>query len=315
MSLLQGVNEMDPNFASYFVRYGSYTDRLVTPGRAYPRVVPVKYFHPYGWKVHLSSTNSVSQYPSFTSSAIRYGNYTDRLLPGVKVCRKIVPMKVEPNPIPNFLKWLLSETDDETPIKTTSPETQHYFTNFSKPQTQLLYDISQEDSWGYLDSKILSKFLDTEVRIPKNSTKKALHNVIPKMQAVLQVVNKQDPRFSSELVSSGSYNDKLQVGDPDEFDFLVPLEDFPKIFPTDTNDIPEYAADRDRVPVVVKQNYAFLLEDGAASLFSWNSKDVSDHMDINTYLVNPVKVMSLFKKYIRKAVKHLELTVVTESTG
>ncbi|XP_043942872.1 protein mab-21-like 3 [Protopterus annectens] len=240
--------------------------------------------------------------PSFISEFVRWGSFNDMLLEPVKVNEKFIPdtFLKHPSCTKNASLLITDAEENETTFLIRPFVRQHYLTDFSYSQAKLICNFSQQYNWGYLDSEILSEFLHREVCIPRSSTKKVVLNVMPKMLNVLKVVNTQDPRFSSELVISGSYNDKLQVSEPDEFDFLVPLKDFPKIIPPC---LPEHLAKSDTVPLVV-----FPLKAETASPFSWEAEDVSDPLRANEYLVNPIKVMCIFKKYVQTAVQHLELT-------
>ncbi|XP_043942233.1 protein mab-21-like 3 [Protopterus annectens] len=156
-------------------------------------------------------------------------------------------------------------------------------------------------SWGSLDSKVLSKFLNEEVWISREESKKALDKALSKVTTILQCMEERDPRFGSQPHKSGSYIERLQVSDPDEFDFMVPLEEFPKLVPVK---VPFQLQLQHPSPPVDKSYVAVCLH-----LFPytspWQKNDVSELVQEGRIII-PKKVMSTFKKNVIQALETMK---------
>ncbi|XP_070575174.1 cyclic GMP-AMP synthase-like receptor 1 isoform X1 [Ptychodera flava] len=74
-----------------------------------------------------------------------------------------------------------------------------------------------------LESTDLNRFYDQKVQLKGNEMTETLQEILPILRNIMDYVSKRDPRFTNELIPSGSYYEGLKVSKPDEFDFMVPL--------------------------------------------------------------------------------------------
>ncbi|XP_078533826.1 cyclic GMP-AMP synthase-like receptor 1 [Lissotriton helveticus] len=174
----------------------------------------------------------------------------------------------------------------------------------------------RENPWGELPAKTLSDFLRDCVLIPRAETSEALQRgVLPEVERVLALVHRLDARFGPHFQRSGSYIEGLKVSEPDEFDFLVPL-----------NGLDEGSLTPGSSPVALPPAAA-ASPDGSflaltlggpcynwpcgpcwaggkrapASLCSWRQHDVPDPPPSGEWLLKPQKVMDAFEQSVSDA--------------
>ncbi|XP_043943855.1 protein mab-21-like 3 [Protopterus annectens] len=165
---------------------------------------------------------------------------------------------------------------------------------------------SQQVHRRRLQGDTLSKFIHTEVNISRDETKKAVEYVVKKVEAILEKVCARDPRFGSAFLRSGSYREKLQVSDSNEFDFLVPLEYLPGLnFYAYSYCTQDRLLDESYIEVTCNPSPSNTVK--AASQPSWERKDVADPFP-DMFLLKPDKIMSTFKKEVNNALDLLNQT-------
>ncbi|KAJ1211740.1 hypothetical protein NDU88_007096 [Pleurodeles waltl] len=81
--------------------------------------------------------------------------------------------------------------------------------------------------WDQLDPRALETFLKGQVLVSSKDNARALRGVLAQLEPILDQVHARDARLSSNFQRSGSYIEGLKVSEPNEFDFLVPLNGLP----------------------------------------------------------------------------------------
>ncbi|KAJ1212635.1 hypothetical protein NDU88_000290 [Pleurodeles waltl] len=169
--------------------------------------------------------------------------------------------------------------------------------------------------WGEVPAQIVSRFLQDSVLIPRADTSAALKDgVLPEVERILKEVHLLDARFGPDFQRSGSYIEGLKVSEPDEFDFLVPVNGLDeKIFGLgpSTVALQEVRPDGSFVPVFLPpcQKHQACATCGTGgkssptSLCSWRQDNVSDPQPSGEWLLNPRKVMSVFKQSVSEAIR------------
>lgn len=76
--------------------------------------------------------------------------------------------------------------------------------------------------WADLKTQFESYF-GNEVQLRRDDKKKAYAQAMPIIQALVNNINKKDPRFRSEFIKVGSSFQGLKTGEPNEYDVNIPL--------------------------------------------------------------------------------------------
>ena len=74
-------------------------------------------------------------------------------------------------------------------------------------------------------NNILNRFTASNVQLRKNRKTEALNFWQPKAERIVDDVKRRDARFARlSIFHAGSYYDRVKVGEPDEFDLMLVVE-------------------------------------------------------------------------------------------
>lgn len=143
-------------------------------------------------------------------------------------------------------------------------------------------------------NNILNRFTASNVQLRKNRKTEALNFWQPKAERIVDYVKRRDARFARlSIFHAGSYYDRVKVGEPDEFDLMLVVENL-------TLDAEPYEEDEDDGMREPPTGYTRVMIDRGEEVM-WQQ----DSCVNSRGMLNAVQVKAVFVRLIRSAIKNL----------
>ncbi|XP_068762756.1 cyclic GMP-AMP synthase-like receptor 1 [Montipora capricornis] len=144
-------------------------------------------------------------------------------------------------------------------------------------------------------NSLLKRFTDRNVVLRQNLKTEALQYWKPIVDEVVQYVKERENRFSKmQILSTGSYYERSKVGEPDEFDLMLVVEDL------ELDDDP-YDDDEDDGMSEPPEGFTRVMIDGGEQQ-NWRNGSCVDARG----MLNASRVKSVFARHVRDAIEFLE---------
>nr|XP_006824257.1 PREDICTED: protein mab-21-like 3-like [Saccoglossus kowalevskii] len=151
----------------------------------------------------------------------------------------------------------------------------------------------------------LNYYTDTQIKMRREKVKAAVNAVHSVVDPILKYVHDEDPRFSHQTWNSGSYASGLKVTEPNEFDFIVPMEGLPNFIWT-TPDKPAYYTIDVRGQLVETTVPLPTPPNGYHNVRLSNICKEYNDMKMADFLV-PFKAKTIFKGLVTNAIRECKL--------